>query len=665
MTEKKSEEAAMPIDDWGAPVWQMTDAYGTGPDDQKYVAARARLTEKLEAVHAIAKLAHTATAIADQERHLMHLVRLLDTTLPLLWSLRAFMKCLNAKESSNSLFQVEDGNLAILAGDLDPIVDRVWTWVAEKYAEIPAAERPDEIVHWWPLIEAHRTMWTRSLSPEAATSWQQMGHPVLLSMMRLQKELQKGLRGTVAQDNGEPMALTPSSMVAILKGHPDATLRQNTAKAAEAYYEQTGDAYAVALNTIHTTRRTFLSPLGKTELDVSLAANRMGKTSLTAMLTAIDRARPWLRKAVSLRTRALGLIRSDQVGQVGQGESSAESPMPSMPPMPYWDLLAPAPAALTQGEVTVFPTKGIPYAEGIGMVKAALSRVSPEMSDFVQLMLDRGWVDARPSAQKIGGAFYTRFDALQMPRVFSSYVGTMTSVLQQAHELGHAFHYWVMRELPPALTQFPMTLTEMASTFNEALVREYLFAEASDAERFSMLWQELRSAANFLFHTPTRMRFELAFIEKQERLGTSALGRGSCVTLMKEAWMHYYGGTATPDPYLWAHKAHFYKADDVLYNYPYTVGYLLSLALLNARDRMGAEKFYRDCYVPVLRLSGRMSVEETLDWVMGHAPGTGVANDTACWTQILDRVKGQVDRFEALLEAREAAAAAPSTVTTI
>lgn len=199
-----------------------------------------------------------------------------------------------------------------------------------------------------------------------------------------------------------------------------------------------------------------------------------------------------------------------------------------------YDLMAPAPQ---QGKNAV-PAL-IPYVEGIDIVKKALGAVDPEMSDFIELMLRNRWVDAAPSDKKIGGAFYSRFNEFRIPRVFSSYMGTITTVLQQGHELGHAFHYWIMRDLPVVQTEFPMTLTETASTFNEALVRRYLLEHAaSDAERFSMLWQELRSAANFLLNTMVRFDFECAFIE-QRKAGVVPAKR--CVELMREAWGNWYG----------------------------------------------------------------------------------------------------------------------------
>ena len=91
--------------------------------------------------------------------------------------------------------------------------------------------------------------------------------------------------------------------------------------------------------------------------------------------------------------------------------------------------MAPAPVAEKEASA-------IPYPEGIAIVKKALGTVSPELSGFLDTMLENRWVDAKPSEKKIGGAFYSRFNEFRIPRVFASYTGTITTVLQQAHELG-------------------------------------------------------------------------------------------------------------------------------------------------------------------------------------------------------------------------------------
>ena len=262
------------------------------------------------------------------------------------------------------------------------------------------------------------------------------------------------------------------------------------------------------------------------------------------------------------------------------------------------------------------------------------------MSDFIELMLRSRWVDAAPSDKKIGGAFYSRFNEFRIPRVFSSYMGTITTVLQQGHELGHAFHYWIMRDLPVVQTEFPMTLTETASTFNEALVRRYLLEHAaSDAERFSMLWQELRSAANFLLNTMVRFDFECAFIEQRK---TGVVPAKRCVELMREAWGNWYGdSTDGADDYLWAYKLHFYKTDQLLYNYPYTVGYLLSSGLLAELDKRGPD--FMPFYRAMLRDTGR----DTVDGIVRRHCGADAANP-AFWEPAMQAPPAAVKAFAAL-----------------
>ena len=111
--------------------------------------------------------------------------------------------------------------------------------------------------------------------------------------------------------------------------------------------------------------------------------------------------------------------------------------------------------------------------------------------------------------------------------------------------MGHAFHYWVMRDLPTNQTEFPMTLTEVASTFNEANVRRYCAQHAkNDEERLSILWQELISCANFCLQLPVRMGFETRFIEKCQ---TGLVSKEEAEAMMQQAWHEYiriYGVTS-------------------------------------------------------------------------------------------------------------------------
>ncbi|MHA0111696.1 M3 family metallopeptidase, partial [Klebsiella pneumoniae] len=70
-----------------------------------------------------------------------------------------------------------------------------------------------------------------------------------------------------------------------------------------------------------------------------------------------------------------------------------------------------------------------------------------------------------------------------------TYGGGIRELKTLAHELGHAFHNWVMRDLPVAATHYPMTLAETASIFGEMVVNGALLKQAKTAgDRLAFTW---------------------------------------------------------------------------------------------------------------------------------------------------------------------------------
>ena len=116
----------------------------------------------------------------------------------------------------------------------------------------------------------------------------------------------------------------------------------------------------------------------------------------------------------------------------------------------------------------------------------------------------------------------------------------------------------------------------------------------SDEERFTILWQELNSVANFCLNQPVRMEFEERFIRiRQERLVTPE----DTQEIIEAVWRKWYGdATVDTDPYIWAYKPHFFMMDQYIYNYAYMVGYLISQGLRKEQEKRGDAfpAFYRE-----------------------------------------------------------------------
>ncbi|WP_086774956.1 M3 family oligoendopeptidase [Vibrio coralliirubri] len=348
-------------------------------------------------------------------------------------------------------------------------------------------------------------------------------------------------------------------------------------------------------------------------LDPSLHGSRIVPATLDTMMSVAKANRTVGQKAGLLMARVHGL---DE--------------------MKPWNHLAAMPP-LGDAESKVYS-----FDEAIEVIKTAFAEVNPEMADFVALMVENGWIDAAPAANKRLGAYCTKFAATRTPLVFMTWSGSRSDLMTLAHELGHAFHNWVMKDMPLCQTRYPMTLAETASIFAENIVRDHLLKQAQTRnEKLEMLWEELSSSLALMVNIPVRFEFEKAFYEQR---GKGELTAQQLCDLMETTWKEWYGDAMTEaDPYFWASKLHFSISQVSFYNYPYLFGYLFSKGVYAQRDAKG-EQFYGD-YVSLLRDTGSMMAEEVVQKHLGMD-----LTQADFWQQSIDMVKVQIDEFERLLD---------------
>ena len=222
-----------------------------------------------------------------------------------------------------------------------------------------------------------------------------------------------------------------------------------------------------------------------------------------------------------------------------------------------------------------------------------------------------------------------------------TYTGAASQVITLAHELGHAYHSWVMRDLPLNQTGYGMSLAETASTFGETLVRDRLLqTSSSPQEKLDMLWAEMSAFTGFTLNIPVRFSFEKRFYEARSQ---RAMRPSELNELMSSAWQEWYGDALSePDPGFWMSKLHFSMSYLSFYNFPYLFGYLFSLGVYYKREEMGDSFFER--YVSLLRDTGRMSAEEL---AASHLKVDITGRDF--WEGVFSRLEERVDAFEACL----------------
>ena len=284
------------------------------------------------------------------------------------------------------------------------------------------------------------------------------------------------------------------------------------------------------------------------------------------------------------------------------------------------------------------------WESGRRMVGRAFRRVYPGLADFYEQALDRRWIESEKRPGKRPGAFCTGSELSGEQRVFMTFAGTLRDVSTLAHETGHAWHGWLMRELRPMARDYPMTLAETASVFAEKILAEGAAADPvlPDTQKLALLDGELCDAAIMLLDITVRYEFERAFHDERAagEVGVSRLGE-LMIASQRRAW----ADALLPDgldPWFWASKLHFYITGTTFYNFPYTFGFLLAMALVR-RFRQDGAVFPKD-YERFLRLAGSGSAEEVVQQAMGED-----IRRPEFWAEGILALKEPLSRYEALL----------------
>ena len=402
---------------------------------------------------------------------------------------------------------------------------------------------------------------------------------------------------------------------------PDDALRENAWRAINGAWEEHAESCAAAINAIAGWRLEMCrrrSRGGRTVhfLDAPLHLNRISRATLDTLLGVAGEAVPLARRAARLQARAWG---KEKYGP--------------------WDQRAPAPPGGASGDGGGAP---IAYEDAVDLIAASYGSVEPRMGEFVRMMADRRWIEGTVGERKRPGAYCTGFDKSRTPRVYMTYTGGASDVITLAHELGHAYHSWVMRDLPDCQRRYGMSLAETASTFGEAIVRDALLGRAgSAAEELAIVWEEATALVAFVLNIPARFEFEKGFCEaRSER----PLRPAELNEMMGAAWENWYGDSlAEPDALFWASKLHFYISGLSFYNFPYLFGYLFSLGVYARRETFGDEFYPR--YEALLRDTGRMTAE---DLAASHLE---VDLTRPCfWRETVATLESRIDRFEELVD---------------
>ncbi len=234
-------------------------------------------------------------------------------------------------------------------------------------------------------------------------------------------------------------------------------------------------------------------------------------------------------------------------------------------------------------------SKKIAYDEAADFIVKHLSGFSKEMGEFSRMAIDKKWIEAEDRSGKAAGGWCTRLLLKKESRIFMTYTGTFNDLSTLAHELGHAYHGFVLKDEPPFTQGYPMNLAETASIFNELRVTDAAFEASDDSdEKLMLIDQKLQNVFGYCCNIYARYLFDCNFYDERKK---GAVGKEKMSEIMldaqKEAFMGVLDEKEGYHPLFWASKLHFYLTGQPFYNFPYTFGYIFASGVYDRAVKKG------------------------------------------------------------------------------
>ena len=244
----------------------------------------------------------------------------------------------------------------------------------------------------------------------------------------------------------------------------------------------------------------------------------------------------------------------------------------------------------------------IPYEEAVEILRQALAPLGKEYTDTLCGGLLGGWCDRYENKGKDSGAFSSG-GFVGYPYILLNYKkDVLRDLYTMAHEGGHSMHsYYSSRSNPFMQYDYTIFEAEVASTFNEQLVFQYLLDKAETQEMKAYL---LANRASDILATLYRQTMFAEFEMKTHQLVESGtpLSVDTLRSTYRQLLVDYFGPTMEFEDVSdleGLRIPHFYRA---FYVYKYATGISASLALARRVTEGGQKE--REDYFAFLKSGG-------------------------------------------------------------
>lgn len=274
------------------------------------------------------------------------------------------------------------------------------------------------------------------------------------------------------------------------------------------------------------------------------------------------------------------------------------------------------------------------------IVLSAFKKFNPKFHDIAKRAFDEKWIDVMPKSKKRGGAFSHPATPSTHPYVLLNHTNTRRDLFTLAHELGHAIHQYLSRDVGYLGSDTPLTTSETASVFAEMLVFDAIKEGLDLEEKRSLYASKIEDIFSTLYRQINFTTFERLVHAHEGEMDHKTFNAywmqesqkmfGKSITLSKDyaTW--------------WSYIPHFIHSP--FYCYAYSYGQLLVLALYGLYKKSDSKEFVKK-YTQFLSAGGSQSPKALIECF-----GFDI-EDEAFWALGISEIEGILEEFKGMCDA--------------
>jgi oligoendopeptidase F len=588
--------------------WDLNSIYAGGSDSNKLKDYMNQLALSIEELHS--EIGATLNQKEFSVNTLVDLFRRVQSIMEGTLQVDEFLICFssdNVEDHSSSGLVNKSArlrsNFEILLGDLDRLLTElpkdIWNTLLQqeevKRYRFFLEERKQRANDKLP---GNMEKLIQNLSVNGFTGWES----------HYDQQIAK-LRVKVKKD-GEIKSMTVGDAFFEVLTSSDRTYKQEIMNAYKEACEATADTYASIINHISGFRLDVYAQRGwNNVLKEALEQNRIEESSLNAMISAIHSRQEAIHRFLKRKAELLNLEK-----------------------LQWFDI---------PGN-TFTSEKKVSYEEAVIIIVEQFNDFSENLGNLAEKAFHEKWIEAENRSNKANGAFCASLPLEKESRILMTFRGSYLDVITLAHELGHAYHNYILDEEPAFAREKGTSVAETASTFCENLVLDAALSKAEDkTEKLSLLESKISAGLSYLSLIPSRFQFEQKFYEKRK---DGLVSSHEITKLTAEAEREVYGEYVDEvHEHSWITTSHFYSTEKAFYNIPYTIGYLFSNGVYSLAKKQG--KAFSRQYDELLRNSGRMTVEQLAETYLNED-----LQQEAFWQSAIQPVVDAIEEYIELTE---------------